>query len=64
VPMYSVNGVDLQSSELEGLNLLVAAEGEVRVAVLLPRITFISRARSTVSSKSILSSTTAYTKRA
>lgn len=63
--MYSVNGVDLQSSELEGLNLLVAAEGgEVRVAVLLPRITFISRARSTVSSKSILSSTTAYTKRA
>lgn len=49
--MYSVNGVDLQSSELEGLNLLVAAEGEVRVAVLLPRITFISRARSTVSSK-------------
>lgn len=60
--MYSVNGVDLQSSELEGLNLLVAAEGEVRVAVLLPRITFISRARSTVSSKSILSSTTAYTK--
>ena len=60
--MYSVNGVDLQSSELEGLNLLVAAEGEVRVAVLLPRI--ISRARSTVSSKSILSSTTAYTKRA
>lgn len=61
--MYSVNGVDLQSSELEGLNLLVAAEGEVRVAVLLPRITFISRARSTVSSKSILSSTTAYTKR-
>lgn len=59
--MYSVNGVDLQSSELEGLNLLVAAEGE---AVLLPRITFISRARSTVSSKSILSSTTAYTKRA
>ena len=42
--MYSVNGVDLQSSELEGLNLLVAAEGEVRVAVLLPRITFISRA--------------------
>lgn len=25
--MYSVNGVDLQSSELEGLNLLVAAEG-------------------------------------
>lgn len=62
--MYPVNGVDLQSSELEGLNLLVAAEGEVRVAVLLPRITFISRARSTVSSKSILSSTTAYTKRA
>lgn len=62
--MYSVNGVDLQSSELEGLNLLVAAEGKVRVAVLLPRITFISRARSTVSSKSILSSTTAYTKRA
>lgn len=62
--MYSVNGVDLQSSELEGLNLLVAAEGEVRVAVLLPRITFISRARSTVSSKSVLSSTTAYTKRA
>lgn len=62
--MYSVNGVDLQSSELEGLNLLVAAEGEVRVAVLLPRITFISRARSTVSSKCILSSTTAYTKRA
>lgn len=62
--MYSVNGVDLQSSELEGLNLLVAAEGEVRVAVLLPRITFILRARSTVSSKSILSSTTAYTKRA
>ena len=62
--MYSVNGVDLQSSELEGLNLLVAAEGEARVAVLLPRITFISRARSTVSSKSILSSTTAYTKRA
>lgn len=62
--MYSVNGVDLQSSELEGLNLLVAAEGEVRVAVLLPRITFISRARSTVSSKSILSSTTAYKKRA
>lgn len=62
--MYSVNGVDLQSSELEGLNLLVAAEGEVRVAVLLPRITFISRARSTVSSKSILSSATAYTKRA
>lgn len=62
--MYSVNGVDLQSSELEGLNLLVAAEGEVRVAVLLPRITFISRGRSTVSSKSILSSTTAYTKRA
>lgn len=62
--MYSVNGVDLQSSELEGLNLLVAAEGEVRVAVLLPRITFISRARSTVSSKSILSSTAAYTKRA
>ena len=62
--MYSINGVDLQSSELEGLNLLVAAEGEVRVAVLLPRITFISRARSTVSSKSILSSTTAYTKRA
>lgn len=62
--MYSVNGVDLQSSELEGLNLLVAAEGEVRVAVLLPRITFISRARSTVSSESILSSTTAYTKRA
>lgn len=62
--MYSVNGVDLQSSELEGLNLLVAAEGEVRVAVLLPRITFISRARSTVSSKSILSSITAYTKRA
>lgn len=62
--MYSANGVDLQSSELEGLNLLVAAEGEVRVAVLLPRITFISRARSTVSSKSILSSTTAYTKRA
>lgn len=62
--MYSVNGVDLQSSELEGLNLLVAAEGEVRVAVLLPRITFISRARSTVSSKSILSSTTSYTKRA
>lgn len=62
--MYSVNGVDLQSSELEGLNLLVAAEGEVRVTVLLPRITFISRARSTVSSKSILSSTTAYTKRA
>lgn len=62
--MYSVNGVDLQSSELEGLNLLVAAEGEVRVAVLLPRIAFISRARSTVSSKSILSSTTAYTKRA
>lgn len=62
--MYSVNGVDLQSSELEGFNLLVAAEGEVRVAVLLPRITFISRARSTVSSKSILSSTTAYTKRA
>lgn len=62
--MYSVNGVDLQSSELEGLNLLVAAEGEVRVAVLLPRITFISRARSTVSSKSILGSTTAYTKRA
>lgn len=62
--MYSVNGVDLQSSKLEGLNLLVAAEGEVRVAVLLPRITFISRARSTVSSKSILSSTTAYTKRA
>ena len=62
--MYSVNGVDLQSSELEGLNLLVAAEGEVSVAVLLPRITFISRARSTVSSKSILSSTTAYTKRA
>lgn len=62
--MYSVNGVNLQSSELEGLNLLVAAEGEVRVAVLLPRITFISRARSTVSSKSILSSTTAYTKRA
>lgn len=62
--MYSVNGVDLQSSELEGLNLLVAAEGEVRVAVLLPRITFISRARSTFSSKSILSSTTAYTKRA
>lgn len=62
--MYSVNGIDLQSSELEGLNLLVAAEGEVRVAVLLPRITFISRARSTVSSKSILSSTTAYTKRA
>lgn len=62
--MYSVNGVDLQSSELEGLNLLVAAEGEVRVAVLLPRITFISRARSTVSSKRILSSTTAYTKRA
>lgn len=62
--MYSVNGVDLQSSELEGLNLLVAAEGEVRVAVLLPRITFISRARRTVSSKSILSSTTAYTKRA
>lgn len=62
--MYSVNGVDLQISELEGLNLLVAAEGEVRVAVLLPRITFISRARSTVSSKSILSSTTAYTKRA
>lgn len=62
--MYSVNGVDLQSSELEGLNLLVAAEGEVRVAVLLPRITFISRAKSTVSSKSILSSTTAYTKRA
>lgn len=62
--MYSVNGVDLQSSELEGLNLLVAAEGEVRVAVLLSRITFISRARSTVSSKSILSSTTAYTKRA
>lgn len=62
--MYSVNGVDLQSSELEGLNLLVAAEGEVRVAVLLPRITFISRARSTVSSKSILSSTTAYAKRA
>lgn len=62
--MYSVNGVDLQSSELEGLNLLVAAEGEVRVAVLLPRITFISRARSAVSSKSILSSTTAYTKRA
>lgn len=62
--MYSVNGVDLQSSELEGLNLLVAAEGEVRVAVLLPRITFNSRARSTVSSKSILSSTTAYTKRA
>lgn len=62
--MYSVNGVDLQSSELERLNLLVAAEGEVRVAVLLPRITFISRARSTVSSKSILSSTTAYTKRA
>lgn len=62
--MYSVNGVDLQGSELEGLNLLVAAEGEVRVAVLLPRITFISRARSTVSSKSILSSTTAYTKRA
>lgn len=62
--MYSVNGVDLQSKELEGLNLLVAAEGEVRVAVLLPRITFISRARSTVSSKSILSSTTAYTKRA
>lgn len=62
--MYSVNGVDLQSSELDGLNLLVAAEGEVRVAVLLPRITFISRARSTVSSKSILSSTTAYTKRA
>lgn len=62
--MYSVNCVDLQSSELEGLNLLVAAEGEVRVAVLLPRITFISRARSTVSSKSILSSTTAYTKRA
>ena len=62
--MYSVNGVDLQSSELEGLNLLVAAEGEVRVAVLLPRISFISRARSTVSSKSILSSTTAYTKRA
>ena len=62
--MYSVNGVDLQSSELEGLNLLVAAEGEVRVAVLLPRITFISRARSTVSPKSILSSTTAYTKRA
>lgn len=62
--MYSVNGVDLQSGELEGLNLLVAAEGEVRVAVLLPRITFISRARSTVSSKSILSSTTAYTKRA
>ena len=62
--MYSVNGVDLQSSELEGLNLLVAAEGEVRVAVLLPRITFISRARSTVSSKSILRSTTAYTKRA
>lgn len=62
--MYSVNGVDLQSSELEGLNLLVAAEGEVRVAVLLPRITFISRARSTVSSKSILSSTTTYTKRA
>lgn len=62
--MYSVNGVDLQSSELEGLNLLVAAEGEVRAAVLLPRITFISRARSTVSSKSILSSTTAYTKRA
>lgn len=62
--MYSVNGVDLQSSELEGLNLLVAAEGEVMVAVLLPRITFISRARSTVSSKSILSSTTAYTKRA
>lgn len=51
--MYSVNGVGLQSSELEGLNLLVAAEGEVRVAVLLPRITFISRARSTVSSKSI-----------
>lgn len=62
--MYSVNGVDLQSSELEGLNLLVAAEGEVRVAVLLPRITFISRARSTVSSKSILSSITAYSKRA
>lgn len=62
--MYSVNGVDLQSSGLEGLNLLVAAEGEVRVAVLSPRITFISRARSTVSSKSILSSITAYTKRA